>query len=94
MESQIELLKEQINTAHASDAHLKSRITLIDEEQKEKTAQQDRAQARQLSEQRAQVKEAAGKEKQAVEAAQQRAGARSLRWSRRWQTEKAGSLKS
>ena len=40
MESQIELLKEQINTAHASDAHLKSRITLINEEQKEKTAQQ------------------------------------------------------
>ena len=60
MESQIELLKEQINTAHASDAHLKSRITLIDEEQKEKTAQQDEA-ARQLSELRAQVKEAAGK---------------------------------
>ena len=70
MESQIELLKEQINTAHASDAHLKSRITLIDKEQKEKTAQQDEA-ARQLSELRAQVKEAAGKEKQAVEAAQQ-----------------------
>ena len=70
MESQIELLKEQINTAHASDAHLKSRITLINEEQKEKTAQQDEA-ARQLSELRAQVKEAAGKEKQAVEAAQQ-----------------------
>ena len=70
MESQIELLKEQINTAHASDAHLKSRITLIDKEQKEKTAQQDEA-ARQLSELRTQVKEAAGKEKQAVEAAQQ-----------------------
>ena len=54
MESQIELLKEQINTAHASDAHLKSRITLIDKEQKEKTAQQDEA-ARQLSELRTQV---------------------------------------
>ena len=38
MESQIELLKEQINTAHASDAHLKSRITLIDKEQRKDRA--------------------------------------------------------
>ena len=47
-----------------------SALPLGDGPAKEKTAQQDEA-ARQLSELRAQVKEAAGKEKQAVEAAQQ-----------------------
>ena len=69
LENQVELLKEQINTAHASDAHLKSRIQLIDEEQKEKEAQQ-RESAKQLEALRTQVKEAAAREKLAVDEAQ------------------------
>ena len=66
-ESQVQLLQEQINTARASDTHLKSRIEGIDKELAEKTVQKDRAQS-ERSDRKQELDEANAKEQAAAEA--------------------------
>ena len=66
-ESQVQLLQEQINTARASDTHLKARIEGIDKELAEKTVQKDRAQS-ERSDRKRELDEADAKEQAAAEA--------------------------
>lgn len=66
-ESQVQLLQEQINTARASDTHLKARIEGIDKELAEKTAQKEQAQS-ERSDRKQALDEADAKEQAATEA--------------------------